>query len=126
MPARGQTVWSVPLSSASGIAFGGTRLVVVDEEDGLHALEREGGRVAWTSEALRGRRLSPPAPIDGGRAFVVGDLEGYVHVISLEDGRPLGRVRAAKGPITSRPVVDGDTFHVQDEDGGVGVYTIAR
>jgi len=125
-PARGQAVWSVPLSSTAGLALGATRVLVVDEEDGLHALERETGREVWSSEALRGRRLSPPAVIDDGRAVVVGDFEGFVHVVSMDDGRLLGRVRASRQAITSRPVVDGDTFHVQGEDGRIGVYAIAR
>ena len=125
-PVRGQLVWSVPMSSTAGLALGGTRLVVVDEEDVLHALERDSGREIWSSEVLRGRRLSPPAALAGGEAVVVGDLEGYLHVVSLEDGALLGRARVADGPITVRPVVDGDTVYTQGEDGRVAAHTVAR
>ena len=125
-PARGQVVWSRPMSSTAGLALAGDRLVVVDEEDGLHALERESGRELWSSESLRGRRLSPPAVLPGGDAFVVGDFEGYLHVVALDDGRLIGRTRPARGPITSRPVVDDGRVFVLGEDGRTASYDIAR
>jgi len=125
-PARGGVVWSVPMSSTAGLALGGDRLVVVDEEDVLHALERESGRELWTSEALRGRRLSPPAVLVDAGVALVGDLEGYLHAVSLEDGVLVGRTRAAKEPITARPLVDDATVYVQSESGRVSAHGVAR
>jgi len=125
-PARGQVVWSVPMSSTAGLALGGDRLVVVDEEDVLHALDRESGRELWSSDALRGRRLSPPLVLDDEGAVLVGDFEGYLHAVSLEDGSLIGRARPAREPVTARPRADGDTVIVAGEDGRIAVYDIAR
>ena len=125
-PARGQIAWSVPLSAGAGLALVGDTVVVVDEEDALHALERDSGRERWRVETLRGRRLSPPAALGSGEAFVVGDLEGYLHVISADDGRLLGRTRATKAPIEVRPLVEGDEVISLAVDGRLAVHDVAR
>ena len=123
-PARGQVVWSVPMSSVAGLTIAGERVIVVDEEDGVHALERGSGRALWTSEALRGRRLSPPAVLPGGETIAVGDLEGYVHVLSLEDGALAGRARPARERIASRPLVDDGHVFVLGRDGRLSAHDI--
>lgn len=125
-PGRGQVVWSVPMSSTSGLDLAGESVVVVDDEDGVHGLDAATGRTLWSSEALRGRRLSPPAMLGDGSAFVVGDLEGYAHVLSMDDGALIGRVRVSKAPVTARPQVDGDSVVVLASDGDVAAYEVAR
>ena len=125
-PGRGEPVWSRPMSSTAGLALAGERVVVVDEEDVLHALDRESGRTLWTNEALRGRRLSPPAATADGRALLVGDFEGYVHVLDADDGRLVGRARPASGPISARPYVDGTRVFTLGEDGEISSDDLAR
>ena len=125
-PARGRTTWSVPMSSSVGLAVAGERIVVVDEEDVLHALDRDSGRELWRSEALRGRRLSPPAVLADGAGVLLGDLEGYAHVVSLEDGSLIGRARPAKAPIVTRPIVRGEEVLVLGSDGRLGAYGVSR
>lgn len=118
-PARGAIEWSVPMSSTAGLVRVDDAVVVVDEEDTIAAFSREDGSRLWRTEALRGRRLSPPVVDRAGR-LLVGDLEGYLHALSSDDGSLVGRSRVARSPVQARPVAtpDGDVF-VQSVDGRV-------
>jgi outer membrane protein assembly factor BamB len=43
---------------------------------------------------------------------VVGDFEGYVHWIAVEDGRIAARLRVDSDGVLVRPLVLGDTVYV--------------
>jgi outer membrane protein assembly factor BamB len=65
--------------------------------------------------------LTAPALI--GNLIVVGDMEGWLHLIAQSDGRLLGRTRVAKKPITARPVVAGGRIYVYAIDGTLAALT---
>ncbi len=117
-PARGQIVWSVPLSSTAGLALLDDVIVVVDDEDTLHGIDKKTGQQLWIQEALRGRRLTTPKAFtpDG---VLVGDLEGFVHVIARTDGRLIGRTRLSQSAIQAEPILRDDVVYVQTTDGTV-------
>jgi len=117
-PARGQIIWSVPLSSTAGLTLFDDRVIVVDEEDILHAIDKESGRELWAQELLRGRRLTPPQAV-GEDVVVVGDLEGYLHVLASDDGRLLGRRRVTDEPLRVEPILSNGSVYVQASDGTV-------
>lgn len=124
-PARGQIVWSVPLSAGSGIALREDRLVVIDEFDTIHLLETASGQILWSNDTMPGRRLSPPAFTDAGD-IVVGDVEGFLHVLDSNTGEITGRIRLSDEPIVARPLgVDGSII-VQAVDGKIAAYRFAR
>jgi outer membrane protein assembly factor BamB len=88
------------------------------------ALSRRGGVPVWRQEALRLRDLTAPTRYKD--AIVVGDLEGYLHWLSIDDGSFLARVRAAHGRISSAPLVVGESIVVQSEDGSVSAFTASE
>jgi outer membrane protein assembly factor BamB len=75
------------------------------------------GEKAWNNEQLRFRDLS--APLVVGRSVAVGDLQGYVHMLSREDGKVLARLSTDGSAISSRPVLAGNTLVVLTRSGGV-------
>jgi outer membrane protein assembly factor BamB len=51
---------------------------------------------------------------------VVGDVQGYVHLLSREDGSFAGRIATDGSAIGATPVaIDSNTFVVQTRNGGV-------
>lgn len=124
-PAQGQIVWSVPMSAGSGIAVRNQDLVVIDDQDGIHKLDKGTGQIIWSNEEMPGRRLSPPAFTKAGD-IVVGDTEGYIHVIDIDTGAIIGRARLSDEAIIARPVSTEDAMFVQTTDGVVGAYRFAR
>lgn len=124
-PSRGQLVWSSPLSAGSGISLDDTGLIVVDEDDNVLKLDKETGRQLWINDTMTGRRLSPPAFTPDGD-ILVGDVEGYLHVLDATDGRALGRIRPTDKPILARPLRVDDTIYVQATDGVLVAYRVTR
>ena len=94
--------------------------MVSDAEGNVWAFERASGANLWKQEGLQHRWLGPPAIV--GKHAVVGDIEGYVHWLSLEDGSFTARERIGKKPIESAPVVQGDMVFVEDASGRIAAY----
>lgn len=124
-PARGQIVWSIPFSAGSGIGVNNDELVIIDDQDGVHRLDKNTGQIIWSNDDMPGRRLSPPAFTKAGD-IVVGDTEGYIHVIDIDSGIITGRARLSDEAIIARPVATEDAMFVQTTDGVVGAYRFAR
>lgn len=124
-PSQGQIVWSIPLSAGSGLALNDDHLVVVDDADTVHLLDKQTGQTVWTNETMPGRRLSPPAFTPAGDV-VFGDVAGYVHVLDAQTGASIGRTRLTDKPISARPFQTDETVYVQATDGVVAAYRFAR
>jgi outer membrane protein assembly factor BamB len=118
----GRTVWTQKSGSAAGLDVD-ERHVYISESDGdVRALDRRSGVQVWRQKALRHRMLSAPRVVGG--AVVVGDLEGFLHALSPEDGRLLARTRVGKTPIAAPPVVVDDTIFVQSRGGNIASLSL--
>ncbi|MFM8610490.1 MAG: outer membrane protein assembly factor BamB [Burkholderiaceae bacterium] len=118
---RGTVLWSQAANGATGLS-GDDRAVFGVEGDGrIRAWERASGKPLWTSERLRWRQLSGPLAL--GRSVVVGDANGFVHLMSREDGSPLNRLTTDGSAVVATPVVAGQTLVVVTRSGGVFGFT---
>jgi outer membrane protein assembly factor BamB len=95
---------------------------VTDARDAVTAYDKESGRAAWRQDKLANRRLTAPLPV--GKYVVAADFEGYVHVLSREDGSFVARGRADGGEARARPVDIGPGFAVQTSKGGVSAFKL--
>jgi len=115
--ARGNVLWTRPANGADGVD-GDERNVYGSEADGkIIAWRRSDGERAWVSDRLQYRNLS--APLSLGRAVVVADSTGLVHLLSREDGTPLTRLTTDNSGIGTDPVLVGDTLVVVTRGGTV-------
>jgi len=114
---EGRVAWRRPVKSYTGAAVFGSKLLVSDESGVIWALDAETGAAAWTQEAFKYRKLSAPVAV-GGYA-VVADFEGYLHWLSPDDGRIVGRVHATGDAVVAPLVVQGDRLYVLDRSGEV-------
>jgi len=113
--ASGTVLWRRELSAHAGLAADETGIYVTDSDDNLWAASPTDGAGRWKQDALQNRHLTAPAIV--GDALVVGDLEGYVHWLSMRDGRLLARERVTKAAAASAPVVAGNTVYLRFENG---------
>ena len=113
----GNSVWSRELSSSAGLSIDARYVFVSDEKGAVHALDRAGGATVWKQDRLFLRRLTAPLPL--GREVAVGDVEGYVHFLSLENGAFVGRVATDGSPIRSSLVRLDNGLLVQTQDGNL-------
>jgi len=114
---EGRVAWRRPIKSYSGVALAGNLLAVTDEDGVVWALDAQTGAAAWKQEALKFRRLSPP--LAAGDYVVVADYEGYLHWLSPQDGRIVGRVRAVGEGVTAPPVEHDGRLYVLGDNGDI-------
>ncbi len=120
---RGTQRWSREVSSVAGLALDARYAYVTDDKSAVLALDKTNGTSIWKQDKLAGRRLS--APLSIGRHVIVGDIEGYVHVISRENGAFEARLPTDGSAIMAPPVaLDRTSFVVQTENGGVFAITV--
>lgn len=120
----GQVLWSREISTHVGLGADGENVYVVSGSGELIALDRQTGAEEWRHDALLRRQPTAPVPYDG--TVVVGDLEGFVHFYSAEDGSPVARERVDDRMLSNAPVVIGERLYVQSETGELGVFEIVR
>ena len=111
----GTILWRRELSAHAGIAATPEALYVTDSDDNLWAADIADGAGRWKQDALLYRRVTAPAVL--GNRLIVGDLEGWLHLVDRSDGRILGRVRVAKSPIHHTPVIENGLVYVYAADG---------
>ncbi|MGH8620016.1 MAG: outer membrane protein assembly factor BamB [Burkholderiales bacterium] len=119
---KGQQLWARDLSSYAGLGLDASNVYVTDDKGAIHALDKAAGASMWKQDKLAGRQ--PTAPLALGRFVVVGDLQGYVHVLSRDDGAFVARIATDGSPIASAPVLLDDSFVVQTRNGGVYALTL--
>lgn len=121
----GEALWDTPFSTYGGIAAEGTTLVGSDDASVVWAWDARSGTNLWKQAGLEGRWLSPPATQDGYTIF--GDSKGWVHWLSLADGRFAGRARLRHDPVIAAPqVLDNDQVLVVDARGAVALWQVER
>ncbi len=120
----GLVLWQQDMSSFAGLDVDANNVYVTDAVGNVVALSRQAGAPVWRQEALKNRDVT--APTRFGNAVVVGDLEGYLHWLGVDDGHFVARTRAAHARITAAPIIVGDSIVVQAEDGSVAAYTSGK
>jgi outer membrane protein assembly factor BamB len=118
----GRPMWQRDVSSYGGAAGSETALIVADADGNVWAFDRETGASLWKQDQLKYRWLGTPAIV--GKYVVIGDSEGFVHWLSLDEGKFAARERLSKKAIASAPVVVGDTVYVEDVRGNIGAYSV--
>jgi outer membrane protein assembly factor BamB len=119
--ATGSSRWARPLSSDVGIGIDERLIFAADERGAVMAFTRDAGLNVWRNDKLANRRLSTPTSF--GRAVAIGDIKGYVHFLSRENGAFLGRVGTDGSAILSAPVVAGMNLIFQTQSGAVVALT---
>ena len=118
----GNQIWAREMSSIAGVAMDLRYIYVSDDKGAVEALDKADGSSVWKQDKLLARRLSAPIAIRG--YVAVADLEGYVHLLSREDGSFAARTSTDGSPIRAQPVKLDDGILVQTRNGGLYAMTI--
>jgi len=117
----GKGIWYQDTSTTRDLAYSLEQIYLIQKNDAVEALRASSGQQLWLNDQLTYRQLSSPTVFGG--YLVVGDAEGYVHVLSLTDGRFVARNRVGDG--VSAPMLShGGVLYVQDNGGGLTAFSI--
>ena len=119
---NGSIAWARDIPSVVGVTIDDNLVYVSDRDDNVWALEKDSGVSVWKQDGLLYRGVS--TPVIQTDVVMVGDFEGYIHVLSKEDGRFVGRTRLGKKPIHSSDVGTTDVSYITDTQGRLASFTI--
>lgn len=86
----GQEIWSRSASSLHSPMVGNGNIYVSEANGNIVAYEGATRNEIWTQDKLAWRQTTQPVVL--GDHLIVGDFEGYIHILSLEDGRLVGQL----------------------------------
>jgi len=118
---NGNVRWAREFSAGAGLGGDARRLFAVDAKSNVVGMSMATGASTWRQEKLLNRDLTTPLGLR--RAVVVGDLQGYLHFLSPDDGAFLARV-ALGSEINATPLAFGGGAVVQTQDGTVALVTL--
>ncbi|MFD0726921.1 outer membrane protein assembly factor BamB [Lysobacter brunescens] len=118
----GRPLWAQDHGGAGRVGLATDRVVVADPAGVVWALDKNGGTAMWQQAGLARRSLSGAAV--QGEFAVVGDYDGYLHWLRLDNGDFGARVRAGRDPINAAPVVSDGILLVQTASGDLSAWRV--
>jgi outer membrane protein assembly factor BamB len=119
---NGRPLWARDNGGNGRVAIAPDRVVVTDPDGIVWALDKNSGSAMWSQPGMARRSLTSPA-IQGDYA-VVGDFDGYLHWLRLDNGELAARVRTGHDAVRAAPVVADGILVVEDTDGGLNAYRV--
>jgi len=118
----GRPLWERQASSYVGVAAGFGNVYLSQASGTVEGIDERSTSAMWSNDALARRQLTTPAVFSSNVA--VGDLEGYLHLLSQVDGRFVGRERVDSDGLRARPLVVGDWLYAYGNSGKLVAYTL--
>ena len=121
----GKVVWSRDISSFAGLNAEAGRIFVSHALGSVYALDYEQGKSFWRQAGLLNRRLTTPLPM--GSVVAVGDLEGYLHFLTRDEGNFAARIKLDSNAVMS--LISGASSNqliAETRDGGLYAISIAE
>nr|WP_286010225.1 outer membrane protein assembly factor BamB [Serpens gallinarum] len=118
----GRILWQREASSYVGVAQGFGSVYVSQADGTVEGIDERSTSALWSNDGLARRQLSAPEVFSS--YVAVGDLEGYLHLISQVDGRFVARTRIDSDGLRARPLVVGGWLYAYGNSGKLVGLTI--
>jgi outer membrane protein assembly factor BamB len=112
---QGGALWTRDVGSDKGLALSGKILYLTDTDSNVLALGKSSGASLWKNGQLLLRSATAVYPL--GDYLLLGDFEGYLHVLKSEDGSFVARRKTDGSAINIAPQTLGDGALVLTSDG---------
>lgn len=120
----GRPLWNRDMSVFAGLSLIGDKLLVSDKAGTVWALDRRSGASLWRQDGLAHRWLT--TPVAQNDYVLVGDLEGYLHWLSLETGAFAARDKMGDEPFRATPQIADGVAYVINIDGKLAAYRLSN
>ncbi len=121
-PVTGSLIWVRDFSSLTGVEMGERFLFAADDHDVVQSFDKQRGASLWRQDALRERRLCTPRLVAG--LVAVADYQGYVHLLSLEEGALVARAATDGSAVPGQMLPLNRGLIVQTANGGIHAFKI--
>ncbi|WP_263260641.1 outer membrane protein assembly factor BamB [Pseudomonas sp. RIT-PI-S] len=118
----GRVLWQRDASSYAGVAQGFGSVYVAEASGTVEGVDERSTTALWSNDSLARRQLTAPEVFSS--YIAVGDMEGYLHLLSQVDGRFVGRTKIDGDGLRARPLVVGDMLYVYANSGKLEALTI--
>ena len=118
----GNLLWEQRRSTARRLAVDDSQVYGIDTNSRVYALGRIDGSIRWEQNALLYRNVSNITLV--GDYLIVGDGEGYLHVLDTRSGELAGRARAGKDVVFNGFLAEGATLYVAYGSGSIEAFTL--
>ncbi len=123
-PYTGRIYWAKTLSSYRDMAFVEDRLLVIDDDDVVHAIDLITGTEIWQQPLFKFRQLTDLRTSTHAHYVLTGDKDGLVHWIDVRHGQLAGRLKHHSQPIANLFVLREQRLVVIDGEGYLSLYRI--
>ena len=113
---QGRTLWRNPTSSTKNIIHTKNTTFVIDSSDAVKSYDGVKGDILWVLDDLKLRQLTSPKKYKN--YLILGDYEGYLHLIDLNTGLIEGRTRPSRQAV-KEVFVHKDIFFSLDDSGRI-------
>ena len=97
--AQKRSVWTNEISSFYSPIIMRGLLIVAEADSTMKSFSLTSLEESWINEDYLNRELSNPVSYKG--SLIVGDFEGYIHIIDPLNGKTIGRKKLSRKPIKS-------------------------
>ncbi|WP_346839157.1 outer membrane protein assembly factor BamB [Microbulbifer sp. SAOS-129_SWC] len=111
----GRGLWAHDASTHYSVDVGAGNVYLSDASGSVYAYNVGNGQIVWSNDKLLRRQVT--GPVYFGDTVVVGDLDGYLHVLDPSSGQLIGRERIDSDPVRIPLLVDGDLLFAISDDG---------
>ena len=118
---NGQIVWRKEMGSTHSFVVDSQQLFVVDQNDNVRAVSKNGGAILWTQASLLHRQLTDPVIYEN--YIVVGDFEGYLYWLDKDKGEIVAKTQVSSSGLISKPLVVDNKIVVQAKNGDIYAFT---
>ena len=118
---NGRTIWRENTSSSDDVLASRGKVFISDEKDNITAYEQINGNVSWKNSDFFLRELTSPRKVNS--LIVLGDFQGFVHLISQKDGSQLGRKRVSRKGLINVEVIE-DKVLALDRNGKLSLFLL--
>ena len=118
----GRPLWARENGGPGGLGLSSGSVVVSDPTGTVWALDKSNGAPLWSNQSLARRSLT--APTVQGDYAVVGDYDGYLHWLRLDNGEQAARERVGGKSLRAKPVVVDGIVVVQNVEGELSAFRL--
>lgn len=122
----GNLLWSRDTSSSAGLDMDARAVYVSDDSGAVQAFDRSNGSSLWKQDKLFMRGLSRPLSLaaTSNKYLVVGDYQGFVHLLRSDDGSFAARFTSDGSGVAADPQLSGGGVVIQTLNGGVYLLSV--